>query len=158
LIDRRDFAALGWVAVATGIGAFVVIAREIWTNVHNDKLLLTALLLLGVLLLATTGRLLPRRPALEPLYAAHLVLSVFATTGTIWLIWDKGDSPDSWGKLLGAVWILAGLAWFLTPVLSRTARGSTASDERVSAMAADASRWSSAKARPWSSDPAEATA
>ena len=129
LIDRREVVWLGWAAVATGIGAFGVIVHQIWTDFGSDERFGTALLLLGVVLLATTGRLLLRRGTLEPLYAAHLVLSAVATVGTILVIWDDGDTPDSWGKLLGTVWILAALAWFLIPVLGRTS--GTTRAERV---------------------------
>ena len=45
------------------------------------------------------------------------------------MIWDDGDTSDSWGKLLGTVWILAALAWFLIPVLGRTSTATPA--ERV---------------------------
>jgi hypothetical protein len=79
------------------------------------------LLVLGVVLLAAVGRLLLRRRSLEPVYAAHLVLSAFATAVTVWLIWNDGGSPpDWWAKLLGTIWILAGLSWALVPVLGRT--------------------------------------
>jgi len=129
LIDRREFVSLGWVAVATGIGAFAVIVHQIWTDSPSDEWYLTALLLLGVVLVAATGRLLLRRAQFAPLYAAHLVLSSVATLGTILVIWDDGDTSDPWGKLLGTVWILAALAWFLVPVLGRTAAATQA--ERV---------------------------
>ena len=45
------------------------------------------------------------------------------------MIWDDGGTSDSWGKLLGTIWILAALAWFLVPVLGRTAGATRA--ERV---------------------------
>jgi hypothetical protein len=120
LLDRRDFVPLGWLAVATGIGAYAVIVWELWGDFRDDEPWLTALLLLGVVLLAAVGRLLLTRKSLEPVYAAHLVLSGFATAVTVWLIWDDGSPPDWWAKLLGTIWILAGLTWALVPVLGRT--------------------------------------
>ena len=128
LLDRRDFVALGWLAVATGLGGYATVVQQIWSGFDGDEAFWTALLLLAVLLLAATGRLLLRRSSLELVYVAHLVLSTFATVGTVWLIWDDTDPPDSAGKLLGTAWILAGLAWFLVPVLGRT---SSAATERV---------------------------
>jgi hypothetical protein len=129
LLDRRDWAPLGSLAVATGVGGYAVIAFSIWKEPAHEESTLTALLLLAVVLLAAVGRLLLRRAALLPLLLAHLVLSAFATAGTVWLIWDDGPSPAGWWeKLLSAVWILAGLAWALVPVLGRTAR---AGGERV---------------------------
>jgi hypothetical protein len=128
LVERRDFAALGWAAIAVAIGGYVTVLWDIWTEPWNDEATTTALLLMGVLLLAATSRLLLRRRSLEPLVGAHLVLSAFATAGTVWLIWDEGPTDDTWAKVLGAVWILAALAWALVPVLGRTSR---AAAERV---------------------------
>ena len=123
LLDRRDFVPLGWLAIATGIGSFAVIVWEIWDGFYDDEVYVTALLLLGVVLLATVGRLLLQRDSLEPLYAAHLVLSAFATAVTVWIIWSEGSPPDWWAKALGTIWILAGLTWALVPVLGRTSGG-----------------------------------
>jgi hypothetical protein len=113
---------LGWLAVGTGVGGFAVTVRDVWGRFDGDEAFLTALLLMGVELLATTGRLLLRPGTLEHLYVAHLVLSTFATAATVWLIWDDGPTEDWLAKLLGAAWILAALAWFLVPVLGRTSR------------------------------------
>ena len=120
LLDRGDFVPLGWIAIATGIGSYVVILWQVWSDFHDDEPWVTALLLLGVVLLAAVGRLLLRRKSLEPVYAAHLVLSAFATAVTVWIIWDDGSPPDWWAKVLGTIWILAGLTWALVPVLGRT--------------------------------------
>jgi peptidoglycan/LPS O-acetylase OafA/YrhL len=122
LVDRREWEPLGWLAVATGVGGWAVVAYSIWREPADEESTLTALLLLAVVLLAAVGRLLLRRASLLPLLAAHLVLSAFATAATVWIIWDGGSPPDWWAKLLGAAWILAGLAWALVPVLGRTAR------------------------------------
>jgi peptidoglycan/LPS O-acetylase OafA/YrhL len=122
LLDRRELVPLGWLAVATGVSAYAVIVWEIWSSFNDDEPWATALLVLGVVLLAAVGRLLLRRSSLEPVYAAHLVLSAFATAVTVWIIWDDGSPPDWWAKVLGTVWILAGLTWALVPVLGRTAR------------------------------------
>jgi peptidoglycan/LPS O-acetylase OafA/YrhL len=128
LVDRGELVWLGWAAVATGVGAFAVIMHQVWTESHSDERWTTALLLLGAVLLAATGRLLLPSGKLESLYNGHLILSAVATAGTIGVIWDEGETPDSWGKLLGAMWILAALAWFLVPVLGRS---STRVSERV---------------------------
>lgn len=128
LVERKDFAPLGWAAILVALGGYVTVLWDIWTEPWDDEATATALLLMGAFLLATTGRLLLRRRSLEPLYVAHLVLSGFATTATVWVIWDDTDTSDSMGKLIGAVWILAALAWFLVPVLGRTSRAAT---ERV---------------------------
>jgi hypothetical protein len=130
LLDRRDWAPLGWLAAATGVAGWAVVVWSIWTEPAHEESTLTALLLLAVALLAAVGRLLLRRASLLPVLAAHLVLSTFATAATVWLIWDDSPSPpDWWAKVLGAAWILAGLAWALVPVLGRTSR--TGGGERV---------------------------
>jgi hypothetical protein len=130
LVERDDFAPLGWAAILVALGGYVTVLWDIWTEPWDDEATATALLLMGAFLLAATSRLLLRRRSLEPLVLAHLVLSTFATTGTVWLIWDDGPTDDAVAKLLGAVWILAALAWFLVPVLGRTSAPST-SAERV---------------------------
>jgi hypothetical protein len=120
LLDRKDVVPLGWVAILVAVGGYIAILWDIWTEPWDDEATATALLLMGVLLLATTGRLLLRRESLEPLFLAHVVLSAFGAAGTIFVIWDDTDTPDWWGKLLGTVWILAALAWFLVPLLGRS--------------------------------------
>jgi hypothetical protein len=122
LLDRSEWPPLGGLAVATAVGGFAVVAFSIWKEPAHEESTLTALLLLAVVLLAAVGRLLLRRDSLLSLLAAHLVLSAFATAATVWLIWQDGSPPDWWAKVLGATWILAGLAWALVPVLGRTAR------------------------------------
>jgi hypothetical protein len=123
VVERRDFPLLGWGAIAVAVGGYATVLWDIWTEPWDDEATATALLLMGVFLLAATSRLLLRRDSLEPLAAAHLVLSAFATAGTVWLIWDEGPTADTWAKVLGAAWILAALAWALVPVLGRTSRG-----------------------------------
>lgn len=122
LLERNDFVALGWVAVPGALVGYLSVLRDIWTEPWNDRATLTALLLLGALLLATTNRLLLRRSSLEPLVALHLVLSSFSTATTVWLIWDEGPTDDMWEKMIAASWILTALAWTLVPVLGRTSR------------------------------------
>lgn len=128
LLDRGDVVPLGWITILVAVGGYGTVLWDIWTEPWDDEATATALLLLGVFLLAATGRLLLRRESLEPFYLAHVALSAFATAGTIWVIWDETDTPDAWGKLLGTVWILAALAWFLVPVLGRS---SGPSGERI---------------------------
>lgn len=59
------------------------------------------------------------------------MLLTFATAATVWLIWDDGPTPDSGAKVLGTVWILTALSWFLVPVLQRTSGRTPAGPERV---------------------------
>lgn len=122
LVERKDFVALGWVAILVALGGYLSVLRDIWTEPWDDQATATALLLMGVLLLATTSRLLLRRSSLEPLVALHLVLSTFSTATTMWLIWDDGPTDDMWAKVIAASWILTALAWALVPVLGRTSR------------------------------------
>jgi hypothetical protein len=124
LVERKSAAALGWAAVVVAAGGFATVLWDIWTEPWDDEATATALLLMGVLLLATTSRLLLRRSSLEPLVVAHLALSTFATAATVWLIWDEGPTDDTWAKTIAAAWILTGLAWALVPVLGRTSRSS----------------------------------
>jgi hypothetical protein len=128
LLDRGDWVSLGRLAAATGAGGWAVVLWSIWTEPAHEESTPTALLLLAVVLLAAVGRLLLRRTSLLPVLVTHLALSAFATAATIWVIWEEEDPPDWWAKLLGAAWILAGLAWALVPVLGRTSR---AGGERI---------------------------
>lgn len=119
LLDRRVLPQLGWLAIATGVVGYGVLLWAIWSEGVHEETYFTALLSLAVVLLAAAGRLLLRRETLLPVYVVHLVLSAFGTAATLWIVWSAESPPDWWAKLLGAVWILAALAWALVPVLGR---------------------------------------
>ena len=130
LIDRRELEPLGWLAVGGALVLFAILAVEAVRGWDDGDLTASGYLLLGVLLLATTAGLLrtPRAnwafwPTLA-LLALGVIVSEYAIVGDL-------DS-ESWAKPLGVVWILAGLGWFLVPVLERLAgRSERRPPERV---------------------------
>ncbi len=87
-------------------------------NETADKLAWSAVLALLAGLIATTGLLLARRPALVGLAAAAGALAALAATVSVAGIWIEPDSA-SFVKALAVLWILAALAYFLVPILQR---------------------------------------
>lgn len=118
LVERRTLSLLGWATVAAGVAGFAAFTYQIWRGFPNEEWAGTTLVIVGVLLLLTTARLL-LRPHLAWLFAALAVVATLAGAGTIWMIWAD-ETGDAWGRLLAALWILTGLAWFLVPVLGRS--------------------------------------
>ena len=70
-------------------------------------------------LVATTGLLLTRRPALQRLSVVAGGLTTLAVSLTLVPVWRDRDPGSTLAKAMGATWILAALASFLAPVLQR---------------------------------------
>jgi len=136
LAETGRYALLGWIAAALSPVEFAILVYWIWSDLSGDDLtrigLTTILLVLGQLALVTQLLLLARRKFL-PLVALTALLLAAAIAGTIAAIWAEPDDT-SWAKALAVTWILAGLCWFLLPVLQRSAVAGDRSAERVLAV------------------------
>jgi hypothetical protein len=129
LIERRELLPLGWVAALGSLVLFAVLVVETIREWDEGDLTASCYLLLGVLLLATTAGLL-RAPRGDWAFWPTIALLGLATLVTEIAIFDHHS--DVWAKLLGVVWILAGLGWFLVPVLGRLAgRSGRPAGERI---------------------------
>lgn len=131
LIERRELVPLGWFASLGSLVLFAILVVEAVREWDEVDLTGSCYLLLGVLLLAATAGLL-RRPSGGWTFWPTIALLALGTLVTEIAIWGDLDS-DTWAKPLGVVWILAGLGWFLVPVLGRLAGRSARPDvpERV---------------------------
>jgi len=123
LIERRELVPLGWLAVVGALVLFVIAVVVAVREWDDGDLTGSCYLLLAVLLLATTAGLL-RRPNADWAFWPTLALLAVGATVTEIAIYGDFDS-ETWAKPLGVVWILAGLGWFLVPVLARLAGRST---------------------------------
>jgi len=133
---ERGGTRLGWCAVAVSGPGFALLAYSIWDFVFDGgsdswRWGWTGALVLLASLIAVTAQLLARRPAIVRLAWLAGGLSALASGVSIAAIWR--DSPgDTIGKTLAVLWILAGLAFLLVPVLQRfSAAGIPASSERA---------------------------
>ena len=131
LAESGRYAPLGWTAAALAPVEFGILTYWIWSDLSGDDLsrvgLTTILLVLGQLALVTHLLLLTGRKLL-PLVGLTSLLLALAIGGTITAIWTEPDDT-SWAKVLAVLWILAGLCWFLLPVLQRyTAAGAPPGD------------------------------
>jgi hypothetical protein len=131
LVDADRFAGIGWVAAALAPIEFGVLAYWIWHDLSGDTLakvgLTSLLLVIGQLALVSQLLLLVGRRLLA-LVAMTAVLAAAAIGGTILAVWTESDDT-TWAKVLAVLWILAGLCWFLLPVLQRyTAAGQPEGD------------------------------
>jgi peptidoglycan/LPS O-acetylase OafA/YrhL len=117
LVERRDLAWLGRLTGAGSGARFAVLAAETVRDWDEGELTASCYLLLAVLLLVVTSRLLG---SASPEWTFRLAVGLLAI-GTVGaeaaIVGDAGS--DSWAKPLATVWILAGLAWFLVPVVGR---------------------------------------
>ena len=126
LIERRDLVPLGWTVVAASAIGFSVLCWQIWTEFDYENWSLDTVTVLVAALMVAAARLLHRGPAWFYWLSAGLTVVTAAT-----FVWAIHADPDgsNWEKALGTLGILAVLAWFLVPVLGRTAAAS--SSERV---------------------------
>jgi hypothetical protein len=125
LADRGPARALGRIVAAAAPVCFAFVAWAIWSfafdggdNETADKLAWSAVLVLLAGLIATTALLLARRPTLVGLASVAGAFSGLAATVSVTGIWAEPDS-ESFVKVLAVLWILAGLAYFLVPILQR---------------------------------------
>jgi hypothetical protein len=133
LAESGRYALLGWTAAALAPVEFGIFTYWIWSDLSGDTLgkvgLTTILLVLGQLALVTHLLLLTGRTLL-PLVGLTSLLLALAGGGTITAIWTEPDDT-SWAKALAVLWILAGLCWFLLPVLQRYTAAGTPAGDRV---------------------------
>jgi hypothetical protein len=125
VVDRGPARALGWSVAAAAPVCLALVAWAIWSfafdgggNDTADKLAWSSVLVLLAGLIATTGLVLARRPALVGLAAAAGALSGLAATVSVAGIWTEPDS-QTFVKAVAALWILAASAYFLVPTLQR---------------------------------------
>lgn len=127
---------LGWVAIAVSGPAFAAITYSIWAVVYDGegdtwRWGWAGILALIAALFAATSRQLARSPALVRLgWVAGVLAAVAAATSYV-AIW-RDDASDTLGRAIGVLWILAGLAYLLVPVLQRfTTAAAPPGSERV---------------------------
>ena len=133
---ERGARGLGWAAVAVSAPAFAAIAYSIWDFVFEGegetwRWGWAGILALVAALIAVTARLLARSRALVRLAWVAGALATVAAAVSYVAIWSD-DSGDSLGRAIAVLWILAGLAYLLVPVLQRfTSAGARSGVERV---------------------------
>jgi hypothetical protein len=125
LVDRGVARPLGWTVVGAAPICLALVLWGIWSitfdgggNHDASRAAWSAVLVLLVGLLASTGLLLARRRALVVLAVVADVLAALAAALSVAGIWTEPDS-DNYVKVVAALWILASLCYFLVPVLQR---------------------------------------
>lgn len=143
LVDRGRAALLGWAIVAASPVTLAFVLRAVWEWMGDGdnhglwQLAWSSVLVLLAGLMASTALLFARSDPLVRLAWAAGGLAALAAALSSVAIWDRNPS-DTLARVLGAVWILAALAYFLVPVLQRfTAAGATPSEIRVLATLDD---------------------
>ena len=144
LADRGPARLLGLVVAAVAPVCLALVAWAIWSfridgdgNETADKLAWSSVIVLLGGLIATTGLLFARRPALAVLAGGAGALAALAAALSVVGIWTE-NGGDAFIKLLAVLWILALLAYFLVPVLQRfTSAGSAPEEVRVLASEGD---------------------
>ena len=124
LAERGPARPLGWIVVVLASASFILLTVAIWGIAEDAgdtswKLATSCALFLVAGLVATTGVLLTRRPALQRLAAVAGALATIAVSLTLVPLWRDDDPGSTLAKAMGAAWILAALAYFLAPVLQR---------------------------------------
>jgi hypothetical protein len=133
---ERGGRLLGWAAVAVAPLSFAVLVYSIWSFVFDGeddawRWGWVGILALLAALMALTARLLARSVPLVRLAALAGVLAGIASAVSVAAIWSD-DPGDTFGRAIAVLWILAGLAYLLVPVLQRfSAAATTAAEERV---------------------------
>ena len=135
LVERGE-RVLGWTAVVVSVPAFCAIAYSVWSFAFEDggdawQWGWAGILALVAALIAVTARLLARTATLARLALAAGGLAL-AAAATSYVAIRKDDSGDALGRTVAVLWILAGLAYLLVPVLQRfMAAGRERDDVRV---------------------------
>ena len=136
VLTEKGGRVLGWSAVAVAVPAFAAITYSIWGFVFDGEGDVwqwgwAGILALLAALIAVTARLLSRSRALVRLaWVAGALATVAAAVSYVAI--SRDDSGDGLGRLIAVLWILAGLAYLLVPVLQRfTAAGTPPGGERT---------------------------
>lgn len=122
LVERRTISGFGWALAASSPVWFALPTVAIW-GFESDTLAkwaVTSYLALGAELIVASNILLLRGKRLAPLVVITALLTLAATLLSVGAIWSEEGSEDL-GKAIAVFWILAGLGYFLTPVLQRFA-------------------------------------
>ena len=134
LADRdSSWRLLGWGVAAAAPVCFLLVLPAVWTpfdeNGDDDwRLAWTGILVLVAALFTTTALLLADRAMLRRLAMVAGSLAGAAAAVSIAAVWSENPG-DGIAKALGALWILATLAYLLVPVMSRFSR--PADDDRA---------------------------
>lgn len=125
LVDHGPGRSLGQVVTSAAPVCLGFVVWAIWSFTFDgggsetaDKLAWSAVLVLLVGLIATTGLLLARRPELVRLSLVAGALALLAATVSVAGVWAEPDGT-TFAKALAVLWILTGLAYFLVPILQR---------------------------------------
>jgi hypothetical protein len=132
---------LGWSAVAVAIPSFSALLYSIWSFVFDGEDDAWRWGWLGILalvaaLMAVTARLLARTQLVVRLAAVAGVLGALAGVVSAAAIWTD-DPGDTFGRMIAVLWILAGLAYLLVPVLQRFTATAASTADRVLATLDD---------------------
>lgn len=132
LVDSGQYAAFGKVVGSLAPVEFAILASWIWVDpgTTHEKIGSTTILLVVGQLALTTQLLLLAGRRLRPLVALTGALLTVAVGGTIAALWSEPEDT-TFAKVLAATWILAGLGWFLLPVLQRYTAAGGPTGERV---------------------------
>jgi hypothetical protein len=135
LVDRGA-RALGWACAAISLPAFALVVYAIWDFVFDGggdswRWGWLGILALVAALIAATARLIARSPRIVPLAGLAGFLAALAAAVSVAVIWQE-DPGDAIAKTLAVLWILAGLAYLLVPVLERfSSAGAEHAGDRV---------------------------
>jgi hypothetical protein len=140
LLVERDNAILGRVAIVVSPIGLGLLVYAIWDFAFDGggdhwRYGWAGALTLIAALIAVTARLLAQSPRLTPLAVGTGLLAGFAASLSIYAIWDH--ESDAIGKALAVTWILAGVCYFLIPVLERFRAETPDPDARVLASVDD---------------------
>jgi len=123
LRERTMALATSWVALVAAPTCFALVLYGIWAfrdedAGHATQVGWSGVLVLVAALLAATARLLAVTPALARLATACGALMASAAVATLVALWQR-HAGNGFGKLIAALWVLAGVAFFLVPILRR---------------------------------------
>ena len=133
----RPLRALGFAVAMAAPVCLAFVAWGIWSFVFDGegdadagRAAWSAVLVLLVGLVATTGLLLARTRAAVALAWSAAALSSVAAALSVLGIWTEPEA-DAFVKAVAVLWILAGLCYFLAPILQRFTGTAPGSTERV---------------------------
>ncbi len=136
---ERGGRGLGWLTVATSVPAFGLLVYAIWSFVFDGgeeawRWGWSGGLVLVTALIGVTAQLVARTRFVTRLAWLAGSLATVAAGVSIAAIWAS-DPDDTIGRTIAVLWILAGLAYLLVPVLQRfTAAGVPETAVRVLAQ------------------------
>lgn len=137
LAERGPAQPLGWAVAVAAPACLAFVAWGIWAFVFDGggdydatRAAWSAVLMLLVGLVATTGLLLARTRISVALAWAAAVIAGCAAALSVAGIWAEPEA-DAYVKVVAALWILAALCYFLAPILQRFTSAGTERADRV---------------------------